>query len=405
MAESWLPDWQNPAEYSPSYFVRPEETFRFYSWQFLRRNSEYQKAYLELRKIVVEADLNLKNRKPGVRSEFVVGNYGYAQQKGIYNHPRDLGNKDPDIENYINAICTQFFMGGFIPDPAWRDWMMPPMITGTNLLRPGWFSKLDTTKFKHYDWLIEIDLRYSLCKQLTAARKELDIIQTEVFYPFKLIPTPKSSKNEILIIYPADEESPLQWKIVQAENFHPFKLISAPKISKNEILIIYMADEESPLYWKIVQAEDFHKYKPISANKSRKNEIIIRCLADEEPPLDWGSTTGKPHLRLAPIEMHFALAPQIARHHERLKQEQTQLIGEVLRPTANNYDPESLVRYLRILDAKKTTSKTIAKVLYPGMPRYVGDGVKNHSPAYKRLYDEKETAIRLRDTDWITLLT
>ncbi|MEI6209060.1 MAG: hypothetical protein WCP20_19965 [Desulfuromonadales bacterium] len=70
----WLPNWKDPLPYrhTPTW-IKPEELTRFYAWQFLRRNTEYQSMFTNMYARAKQVDEHLGNnprrgyiRHPGI---------------------------------------------------------------------------------------------------------------------------------------------------------------------------------------------------------------------------------------------------------------------------------------------------------------------------------------------------
>jgi hypothetical protein len=71
----WLPDWKDPTAYQKiiPFWVESKEMHRFYAWQFLRRNTQYQNTYATIFEQAEQVDELLENT-PG---------RGYARCSGI----------------------------------------------------------------------------------------------------------------------------------------------------------------------------------------------------------------------------------------------------------------------------------------------------------------------------------
>jgi hypothetical protein len=309
---------------------------RFFAWQFLRRNPEYQETYSKLRKTVDKIDLFLNNRRPGISSNCVVGNYGYNQPGGIYCHSRDRGNVDLDTEKLIRTTSYKFLLPGWMPDPANNEFIMPFQVLTQNICCPPFDLDEDTKPFckilKPGHRLVDIDLRYPLQPQIDIAEGNLREEQADYLGDIK----PQSGKK------------------------------------------------------------DFYLY--------------LHCHGD--PPHDLHIPTNNSYRRLKLIDLYYTIRPQLELHHQWWRVEQNRMFGKILRPTLNARDDNSLVRYLRILDAYASEAKPIeiARVLYPHLAttKITNCGSEKHiniySPAHCAVYDDRNIARSLLKSDWTSLI-
>jgi hypothetical protein len=195
VAPSWLPDWKNIESYSkiPSW-VRPDEMHLYFAWQFLRRNYKYQDIYAGWREVFERVDIHLNNRKPGVKSNHVIGNYGYCQRKGITAYPR--GERKESFSESIKNTTGLFLMAGLLAAPDNDDFIMPRITLGANVYRPAWYEKPDNENLR----LIQVDLRFPIDPQIKRAVTQLKEDQFEEIGSV-LRPTHKNRDSAALIRY------------------------------------------------------------------------------------------------------------------------------------------------------------------------------------------------------------
>lgn len=232
-----FPDWRDLTAYRIPDIVRQDEIYRFFAWQFLRRNSGYQRVYHEIRTATDQVDILLGNRRPGIRSDCVVGNYGYCQRNGITMYPR--GRKEPLTDNNLMKMAESFLLVGFIPSPAYDEFIMPPTIGG-NVRHPGLYAWDDDTApycsmLKQNHRLIDIDLRLPLQEQFKVAQMNLEK-ELEDEDRRLMINGKKNLPNDSIIRYLLKHgEPPLGWTPATVRPYHRLKLIDLHFSIKSQI--------------------------------------------------------------------------------------------------------------------------------------------------------------------------
>lgn len=296
-----FPGWENLTAYRTPYIVREEEMQRFFAWQFLRRNLEYQRAYNEIRTITDHVDILLENRRLGTGSDNVIGNYGYCQRNGITLYPR--GKKEALTDYNLKKLAESFFLIGFIPAPAFDEFVMPPTIGG-NVRHPAFYAWDDDTApycsiFKQHHRLIDIDLRFPLKKQFKVAQTNLEN-ELEDEDRRLIINGKKNLPNNFIIEdLLKHSEPPLDWTPATARPYHRLKLID----------LHFSIKPQLEYHSTILEAEQQTIPEAVkrSTEKNRRLDVLVRYLRIIDA-LACGVETGEIVKQLYPGKSRYGIA-------------------------------------------------------------------------------------------------
>lgn len=296
-----FPDWKDLTAYRVPDFVRQDEVYRFFAWQFLRRNSNYQRTYHEIRTVTDQVDILLQNRRPDVRSDCVIGNYGYCQRYGITLYPRE--RREPLTDNNLRKMAESFFLNGFIPSPAYNQFIMPPTIGG-NVRHPAFYAWDDDTApycalFKQHHRLIHIDLRFPLQKQFMDAQVTLENDLEDEDRSLIISGKKNLPSNFIIEYLLKHSDPPLDWTPAITGPYYRLKLIN----------LHFNVKIQFEYHSKILKAEQQTIPEAVKrlTQKNRRTDVLVRYLRIIDA-LACGVETGEIVKRLYPGTSRYRIA-------------------------------------------------------------------------------------------------